>query len=195
LGRREHRQEASIGTRPRIGSCRTASESVMAPEGNRRRMTASLFLDDLHVGQRFTSASHVVDADQIKRFAVEFDPQPFHLDDDAAANSLFAGLAASGWHTAALTMRLLVEGPPIAGGIVGVGGEIAWPRPTRPGDQLQVLSEVIEVTPSRTKPDRGIVVMRSETRNQRGEVVQVLTAKLVVPRKPQASASPSNPAP
>jgi acyl dehydratase len=126
-----------------------------------------------------------VDADQIKRFAAEFE--------DAAANSLFAGLAASGWHTAALTMRLLVTGGvPFAGGIVGAGAEIAFPRPTRPGDELQVVSEVTEITPSRTKPDRGIVVLRSETRNQRGGVVLVLTAKLVVPRKPQASASPSN---
>ena len=167
---------------------------VLAVEGDRQRMTDRLFLDDLHVGQRFTSTSHVVDADQIKRFAAEFDPQPFHLDEDAAANSLFAGLAASGWHTAALTMRLLLAGAmPIAGGIVGAGGEIAWPRPTRPGDELQVVSEVTEIRPSRTKPDKGIVVLRNETRNQRGEVVQVLTAKLVVPRKPQASASPSNP--
>jgi acyl dehydratase len=167
---------------------------ALTVEGDRQRMADRLFLDDLHVGQRFTSASHVVDADQIRRFAAEFDPQPFHLDEDAAANSLFAGLVASGWHTAALTMRLLLTGGvPIAGGIVGVGGEIAWPRPTRPGDELQVVSEVTEVRPSRTKPDKGIVVLRNETRNQRGEVVQVLTAKLVVPRKPQASASPSNP--
>ena len=163
-------------------------------EGDRQQMTDRLFLDDLHVGQRFTSTSHVVDADQIKRFAAEFDPQPFHLDEDAAANSLFAGLAASGWHTAALTMRLLLAGGmPIAGGIVGAGGEIAWPRPTRPGDELQVVSEVTEIRPSRTKPDKGIVVLRNETRNQRGEVVQVLTAKLVVPRRPQASASTSSP--
>lgn len=167
---------------------------ALTVERERQRMSDRLFLDDLHVGQRFTSTSLVVDADQIKRFAAEFDPQPFHLDEDAAANSLFAGLAASGWHTAALTMRLLVTGGvPIAGGIVGAGGEIAWPRPTRPGDELQVVSEVTEITPSRTKPDRGIVVLRNETRNQRGEVVLVLTAKLVVPRKPQASASRSNP--
>jgi acyl dehydratase len=166
---------------------------ALTVEGDRQRMTDRLFLDDLHVGQRFTSTSHVVDADQIKRFAAEFDPQPFHLDEDAAANSLFAGLAASGWHTAALTMRLLVTGGvPFAGGIVGAGAEIAFPRPTRPGDELQVVSEVTEITPSRTKPDRGIVVLHSETRNQRGEVVLVLTAKLVVPRKPQAPASPSN---
>jgi acyl dehydratase len=167
---------------------------ALTVEGDRQQMTDRLFVDDLHVGQRFTSTSHVVDADQIKRFAAEFDPQPFHLDEDAAANSLFAGLAASGWHTAALTMRLLLAGGmPIAGGIVGAGGEIAWPRPTRPGDELQVVSEVTEIRPSRTKPDKGIVVLRNETRNQRGEVLQVLTAKLVVPRKPQASVSPSNP--
>jgi acyl dehydratase len=164
--------------------------SVLTVEGDRQRMTDRLFLDDLHVGQRFTSKSHVVDVGQIKRFAAEFDPQPFHLDEEAAANSLFGGLAASGWHTTALTMRLLVtSGVPIAGGIVGAGAEIAFPRPTRPGDELQVVSEVTEITPSRSKPDRGIVVLRNETRNQRGEVVLVLTAKLVVPRKPQASVS------
>ena len=166
---------------------------VLTTEADWQRLTDRLVLDDLHVGQRFTSMSHVVDTDQIKRFAAEFDPQPFHLDEDAAANSLFAGLAASGWHTAALTMRLLVTGGvPFAGGIVGAGAEIAFPRPTRPGDELQVVSEVTEITPSRSKPNRGIVVLRSETRNQRGEVVLVLTAKLVVPRRPQAAASPSN---
>src|SRR5580704_4805660 len=150
---------------------------ALTVEGDRQRMTDLLLLDDLHVGQRFTSTSHVVDAGQIKRFAAEFDPQPFHLDEDAAANSLFAGLAASGWHTAALTMRLLVMGGvPFAGGIVGAGAEIAFPRPTRPGDELQVVSEVSEITPSRTKLDRGIVVLRSETRNQRGDVVAATNA-------------------
>jgi len=153
-------------------------------------MEDKLFLEDLHVGQRFFSASQTVDTDEIKRFAGEFDPQPFHLEEDAAARSPFAGLVASGWHTAALTMRLLVTGgAPIAGGIIGVGVEIDWPAPTRPGDELQVVSEVTAVIPSRTKPNRGIVVLRSETRNQRGEIVQVLTGKLVVPRKPQASAT------
>lgn len=143
------------------------------------------YLDDLAVGQRFTSASLSVDTDGIKAFARQFDPQPFHLDDEAAASSLFGGLAASGWHTAALTMRLLVDGgAPIAGGVIGAGGEVAWPRPTRPGDVLTVESEVIEVRPSKSRPDRGMVTLRSETRNQRGEVVQILTAKLVVPRRP-----------
>jgi acyl dehydratase len=144
-----------------------------------------LYLDDLYPGQRFQSGSHEVDEAQIKAFAGQFDPQPFHLDHEAARNSLFAGLAASGWHTAAITMRLLVEGAaPIAGGVIGAGGEIHWPRPTRPGDILRVESEVLEVTPSRSRPDRGMVTLRSETRNQQGEVVQTLTAKLVVPRRP-----------
>ncbi len=143
-----------------------------------------LYLEELRVGQRFTSGTHAVDAAQIKAFAAQFDPQPFHLDDDAAKGTLFAGLAASGWHTAAITMRLLVNsGLPIAGGIIGSGGEVAWPKPTRPGDILHVVSEIEEVTPSRSRPNRGMVRVRSETRNQRDEVVQVLTSRLVVPRR------------
>ncbi len=143
-----------------------------------------LYLDDLRIGQRFVSRSHAIDEAQIKAFAGEFDPQPFHLDDATARETLFAGLAASGWHTAAITMRLLVDGgAPIAGGIIGAGGEVAWPRPTRPGDVLTVRSEVLEITPSRSRPDRGMVTVRSETVNQRGEVVQRLTARLVVPRR------------
>jgi acyl dehydratase len=142
-----------------------------------------LFLDDLHVGQRFTSGRHLIDEEQIKAFAQQFDPQPFHLDAEAAKDTLFEGLVASGWHTAAVTMRLLVEsGLPIAGGIVGAGGEITWPRPTRPGDTLHVESEILELRPSRSRPDRGTATVRSETRNQRGEIVQVFIAKLVVPR-------------
>jgi acyl dehydratase len=146
--------------------------------------TTLYFLDDLQVGQRFTSASLQIDEAQIKAFAGQFDPQPFHLDNEAAKNTMFGGLAASGWHTAALTMKLMVEsGAPFSGGIIGAGGEITWPRPTRPGDVLTVFSEVIEVTPSRSRPDRGMVTLRSETRNERDEVLQVLTAKLVVPRR------------
>jgi acyl dehydratase len=148
-------------------------------------MHGDLYLEDLHVGQRFESARRVVTADEIKAFAAQFDPQPFHLDEKAAEATLLGGLAASGWHTAALTMRLLVDSSaPMSGGIVGAGVEITWPRPTRPGDELQVVSEVTEITPSRSKPDRGIVILRSETRNQRGEAVQVLTSRLIVPRKP-----------
>lgn len=147
------------------------------------------FLDDLSAGQVFVSGSHRIDEEQIKAFAAQFDPQPFHLDDAAAKSTLFGGLAASGWHTAALTMKLLVQsGAPIAGGIVGAGGEIAWPRPTRPGDVLTVYTEVIEVTPSKSRADRGMVTMRSETRNQDGQAVQVSTMKLVVPRRPGGKA-------
>ena len=125
-------------------------------------------------------------ADEIKAFARQYDPQPFHTDEATARDTFFGGLAASGWHVAAITMKLLVgEGPLIANGIIGAGGEIAWPRPTRPGDVLTVESEVVEINPSRSKPDRGMVTMRSETRNQRNEVVQILTAKLIAPRRPQ----------
>ena len=145
---------------------------------------SKLFLDDFEVGQRFVSGSHLIDEAQIKAFAKQFDPQPFHLDDDAAKQTIFGGLAASGWHTAALTMRLMVDGgAPIEGGLVGAGGEIGWPKPTRPGDVLHVESEVVAVTPSRSKPHQGMVTLRSETRNQHGDIVQVLTAKLVVPRR------------
>ena len=144
----------------------------------------ALYLEDLYPGQRFVSGTHALDEAQIKAFAAQFDPQPFHLDDDAAKGSLFGGLAASGWHTAAITMRLQVEsGLPINGGIIGAGGEVNWPRPTRPGDILHVESEVLDVTPSRSRPERGMVTMRSETRNQHGEVLQTLTVKLVVPRR------------
>lgn len=142
------------------------------------------YLDDLQVGDRFTSAEQALDEAQIKAFALQFDPQPFHLDDEAAKATLFGGLAASGWHTAALTMRLMVAGGmPLAGGIVGAGGEISWPKPTRPGDVLHVESEVLSITPSRSRPDRGMALVRSETRNQHGDVVQLLVAKLVVPRR------------
>lgn len=140
-----------------------------------------LYLEDLHVSQRFVSGTQQIDERQIKAFATQFDPQPFHLDGEAAQGTLFQGLAASGWHTAAVTMRLLVESLPFAGGIVGAGGEITWPKPTRPGDVLHVESEVVEVKPSQSRPDRGIATLRSETRNQLGEIMQVLVAKMVVP--------------
>jgi len=154
----------------------------------RRSPAEALFLDDLAVGQRFSSRSHTLDEAQIKAFAAQFDPQPFHLDGQAAKATLFGGLAASGWHTAAITMKLLVEsGLPLSGGIIGSGGEISWPKPTRPGDTLHVVSEIEEVTPSRSRPDRGMIRVRSETRNQHGEVVQVLVAKLVVPRRTAAA--------
>ena len=143
-----------------------------------------LYLEDLEVGQRFASGTRIVGADEIIAFAREFDPQPFHLGEDSARKTIFGGLAASGWHTAAITMRLIVEGgPPIAGGILGAGGEIGWPKPTRPGDTLRVVSEILEIKPSRSRPDRGSVIMRTQTLNQHDDVVQTLTARLVVPRR------------
>ena len=143
-----------------------------------------LYLEDVHVGQRFTSRPHLIDAEQIMRFALDYDPQPFHLSEEAAAESIFGSLAASGWHTMAISMRLLVESLPIAGGVIGAGAEVSWPKPTRPGMALQVFSEFIEIKPSRSKPDRAIVTMRSETRDQHGEAVQAAVAKLVVLRRP-----------
>jgi acyl dehydratase len=150
----------------------------------RNATSRRLYLDELYVGQRFTSATHTIDEAQIKAFAAQFDPQPFHTNEEAAKETFFKGLAASGWHTAAITMRLNVEsGLPLAGGIIGAGGEINWPAPTRPGDALHVESEVVEITPSRSKPDRGIAAIVSRTINQRDEVVQILKAKLVVLRR------------
>lgn len=144
-----------------------------------------LYLEDLHVGQQFVSGRHLIDVEQIKRFASEFDPQPFHLDEEAAKDSLFGSLAASGWHTAALTMRLIAESVPLANGVIGAGTEISWPKPTRPGMAVQVFSEIIRITPSRSKADRGLAIMRSETRDEAGEVVQILNARLIVFRRPE----------
>lgn len=144
----------------------------------------ALFFDDLKVGDTFSTGTHAVSTEDIKRFASEFDPQPFHLDEVAAQKSMFGGLAASGWHTAAITMRLLVLGGPFfAHGILGAGGELEWKMPTRPGDILHVEGEVLELIASRTRPDRGLVVMRCKTFTHKAEVVQVFTAKLMVPRR------------
>lgn len=146
------------------------------------------YLDDFQVGQRFTTGSHQLDEQQIVSFAREFDPQPFHTDPVAALDTFFGGLVASGWHTAAVSMRLMVQtGIPIAGGWIGAGGTIDWLRPVRPGDTLQVEIDVTEVRVSKSRPTRGMVHIRGTTRNQRDEDVQVLTAKLVVPRRTAAT--------
>ncbi|HEX4136832.1 MAG TPA: MaoC family dehydratase [Bryobacteraceae bacterium] len=143
-----------------------------------------LYLEDLKVGQRFHSGEYAMTEERMKAFAAEFDPQPFHLDATSAEATIFHGLAASGWHTAAATMRLLATGElRIVNGIIGLGGEIVWPRPTRAGDVLSVESEIIEIRPSRSKPNQGLVFVRSVTRNQYGEEVQVFTAKLLVFRR------------
>ena len=144
-----------------------------------------LYLEDFTVGRRFTSTAHTIDAEQIKAFARQYDPQPFHHDEEAAKNSFFHGLAASGWHTAAITMSLLVKsGMPIAGGLIGAGGELTWPRPTRPGDTLTVESEVLAVNESRSRPERGMITVRSITRNQSGETVQDMTSRMLVWKRP-----------
>ena len=147
-------------------------------------MADRLYLEDLHVGQTFVTGSVAVTAEAIKAFASDYDPQPFHLDEAAAKDSLFGGLAASGWHTAALSMRLLVDGLPFAGGLIGVGGETTWPHPTRPGDTLTVHVEILEITPSKSRPDRGMVRTRNETRNQHGDPVQISTLGIVAWRRP-----------
>ena len=144
------------------------------------------YLEDFAAGQTYGSGRITVERDRIKTFAAEFDPQPFHLDEDSAGRSIFGGLAASGWHTAALTMRLLVESEfkPVDG-IIGAGfDEFRWPLPVRPGDELHVESEVLEVRPSKSRPHQGLVKVRTTTKNQQGEVVQVSVGNLVVPRRP-----------
>jgi acyl dehydratase len=146
-------------------------------------MAEALWLEDLVVGQRFVSGEYEMTAPAIKAFAAEFDPQPFHLDEATAAGTFFGGLAASGWHTAAVTMRLLVGCFPIAGGVIGASGELRWPRPTRPGDVLHVVCTIETIRPSRSRPDRGTITTRNETFNQNGEIVQSFVVNVVVPRR------------
>jgi len=147
--------------------------------------TDRLYLDDLHVGQSWTSAPHTIDAEQIKAFAAEFDPQPFHLSEEGAEGTLFGTLAASGWHTAAITMRLLVESVPLADGLVGAELQLAWPKPTRPGMTLRAYSEIVDIKPSRSKPHMAFVTMRNETRDEDGAVLQAFEVKMPVFKRPQ----------
>ncbi len=148
-------------------------------------MKALLYLDDLAAGMTFNSGPVTVTAAEIKAFATQFDPQPFHLDDEAAAASFFGGLAASGWHTASLGMRLLVTGGPrLAAGYIGAGCELSWTKPVYAGDSLSLRGEIVEVKPSRSRPDRGIAIVRCETFNQRGELVQKMQSRIMVPRRP-----------
>jgi acyl dehydratase len=145
--------------------------------------TEQLFLEDLAVGAEFNSEKYAIDIEEIREFAKNIDPQLFHLDEEAARNTLFEGLVASGWHTAAITMRLVVHSLPLAGGIIGASGEVSWPRPTRPGDALNLVTTIVNISPSKSKPDRGIVTIQSDTLNQRGELCQRLIAKLLVFRR------------
>lgn len=146
------------------------------------------YFEDFAVGQKFVSERRRVEADEITRFAAEYDPQPFHLDDNAAQHTSFGGLAASGWHTAAMTMRLIVDSAfRPAGGILGFGGALAWLKPVRPGDELQATSEILELRQSRSRPDQGLLTVRVTTLNQHGEPVQTFTPTLLVKRRPSSA--------
>ena len=144
-----------------------------------------LYLEDIEVGMVFESGTYPpLSATQIVEFAAEFDPQPFHLDPNAARETFFGGLAASGWHTAAITMRLLVQSLKIEGGLIGAGSEVSWPQAVRPGDILHTVTTVVDVRRSNSKPDRGFVTAVTETFNQRGEIVQRSKAKMLAFSKP-----------
>jgi acyl dehydratase len=147
------------------------------------------YFEDYAVGQTFSTGRHRVDKEQIVAFATQFDPQYYHLDEEAAKNSPFKGLAASGWHTAAITMRLMVDGEfTPAGGIIGVGfDQLSWSKPVRPGDELRVKSEILEVRPSKSRSDRGMIRVQNTTLNQNGEAVQTFTGNLIVPRRSPAT--------
>ena len=147
------------------------------------------YLEDFAIGQTFGSGRLRIEKQRIETFAAEFDPQPFHLDEQAARNTLFGGLAASGWHTAAVSMRLLVESElKPAGGIIGAGfDELRWPRPVRPDDELRVESDVLEVRPSQSRPGQGLLKLRMTTLNQNGEAVQVAIGYLLVQRRPDGN--------
>ena len=143
------------------------------------------YLEDFAVGQKFSSARLRIEQERMLAFAAEFDPQPFHLDEAAARRSFFGALTASGWYTAAVSMRLLTEtGLTPAGGYIGAGADaFRWPRPVRPGDELRVECEVIEVRPSNSRPDRGLIKVRMTTLNQDNEAALTYIANLVVLRR------------
>ena len=142
------------------------------------------YFEDLKVGDRFKSQPYSVSEEQIVAFAREFDPQPFHIDRDVAAATMFGGLFASGWHTAAITMRLFVQTLNFAEGAIGLGvDELRWPSAVKPGDVLQVETEILEVRESRSKPSQGVIRIRNVTTNQRGEIVQTMFASALVPRR------------
>jgi len=154
------------------------------PASNNPQQPPILYLDDLAVGQRFTAGPHLMTEERIKSFAAEFDPQPFHLDDEAAQATIFRGLAASGWHTAAVAIKLMVESDlRLSTGLIGFGGELTWPKPTRPGDLLRLEAEILEIAPSRSKPQQGVVTIRNVVLNQADEPVYIFTAKILAFRQ------------
>lgn len=142
------------------------------------------YFDDLKIGDRFKSEPLEVTEKQVIEFAHKFDPQMFHLTHKSAERTIFKGLVASGWHTAAMTMRLIVQTLNFAEGAIGLGvDELRWPNPVRPGDTLKVETEIVDVRPSRSKPSYGIIRLRNITTNQRSEIVQTMTANAMVPRR------------
>jgi len=149
------------------------------------------YFEDVKVGDVMRFGRYEVTREEIVEYARQFDPQPFHLDEEAAKDSLFKGLAASGWHTAALTMRMLVDSVPLADGLIGAELQLAWPKPTRPGMTLRLIAEVVDIKPSRSKPDMAIVTMRNETRDQDGEVLQLFSVKMPVFKRVRATSAAS----
>ena len=142
------------------------------------------YFEDLKVGDRFKSATYKVSQEQIVSFAREFDPQPFHLDATVARQTMFEELIASGWHTAGITMRLFVQTLNFAEGAIGLGvDELRWPTAVKPGDVLQVETEIVDLRESRSKPSHGIVRIRNVTTNQRGEIAQTMMASALVLRR------------
>ena len=176
--------DGTKGVKPAYASAKAEPPAPAPPARKSSTAAKAFYLEELSVGQRFSAGTYRMTEERIKSFAAEFDPQPFHLDEAAARQSVFKGLAASGWHTSAATMRLMVDALNLAGGAAGLGGEISWPRPTRPGDTLRVELEVLAITPSRSKPDRGVVSVRCTTLNQHDEPVQIMTTKILAFKKP-----------
>ncbi len=150
-------------------------------------MPLNLYFEDFAPGQVLESGSHTVTLEEILAFARQFDPQPIHVDETAARRSPYGGIIASGWHTAALCMRMVVDSALVGEtGSLGSPGvdELRWLRPVRPGDTLRVLIEVLEVRPSRSKPDRGLVRLRYTVRNQHGEDAMTVVAMGIMQRRP-----------
>src|SRR5213596_2251197 len=142
------------------------------------------YFDDLKVGNRFKSEPLNVTVKDVVEFAHKFDPQMFHLSRRDAERTIFKGLIASGWHTAAMTMRLFVRTLNFAEGAIGLGvDELRWPNAVRPGDVLTVETEILDLRPSRSKPRYGIIRLRNVTTNQQGEIVQTMLASAMVPRR------------
>lgn len=162
------------------GATPMASGGASMPEAD----LPPLYLEDFAIGRVYTAGPVPISADDIKAYARQFDPQPFHTDEELARSTFFQGLAASGWHTASLTMRLVVQALPIAGGVIGGGvDELRWPKPLRPGDQLRLEAEIVEVRLLQSKPGQGLVRVQTTTFNREGEAVQIMVANLIVPRR------------